>query len=213
VKALCFDLDGTLLHAGRDYGDLLRDAAGDVLGDPDAADPDAYDEAFFDAFERHDPAPVHRGFRAAVPDASDADVDALADALLRHETDAAEPPVGAAHDLARLREEYLLGVVTNGLGDWQRHKLAASGLREYLDAVVVSSDVGAHKPEPAPFAAIEARLPADEFAMVGDSEVDVAGGEAAGWATYRYTGERLADLPAAIDWHRSAAAGARRSPP
>jgi putative hydrolase of the HAD superfamily len=200
VKALCFDLDGTLLHVDRDYRDLLRDAVGDVLDDPDAADLAAYDEAFADAFGALDPNPVRRGFEAALPDATDADLDALVDALLRHETDACEPPVGAAYDLARLREEYLLGVVTNGVGDWQRHKLAASGLDQYVDTVVVSYDVGAHKPETAPFAAVEERLSVDEFAMVGDADEDVAGGESAGWATHRYTDERLAALPDALGW-------------
>lgn len=201
MRAICFDLDGTLLHFDREYRDILRDAVADVLDDPERADLAAYDEAFFDAFERHEPNPVRRGFEAAVPDATDADLDALADALLRHETDACVPPVGAAYDLARLREEYLLGVVTDGVGDWQRHKLAAAGFDQYVDEVVVSSDVGAHKPETAPFEAIEARLPADEFAMVGDDEADVAGGEAVGWATYRYTGERLASVPGALDWN------------
>jgi putative hydrolase of the HAD superfamily len=200
VRAICFDLDGTLLQFDRGYRDLLQSAVGDVLDEPDAADLAAYDTAFVDAFASHEPDPVRRGFAAALPDATDADLDALSDALLRHETDAADPPVGAAHDLARLREEYVLGVVTNGVSDWQRHKLAASGLDQYFDTVVASYEVGAHKPEPAPFEAVEARLSADEFAMVGDSDDDVAGGESAGWATYRYTDERLGTLPDAIDW-------------
>ena len=200
MKALCFDLDGTLLHVDREYRDLLRDAVGGVREDPADADFAAYDETFFEAFGALDPDPVRRGFEAALPDATDAELDALVDALLRHETDACAPPVGAAYDLARLREEYLLGVVTNGVGDWQRHKLAASGLADYFDTVVASYDVGAHKPETAPFTAVEERLSADEFAIVGDSEDDVAGGESAGWATYRYTDERLAVLPDALGW-------------
>jgi putative hydrolase of the HAD superfamily len=199
VRAVCFDLDGTLLQFDREYRDLLRSAVADVL-DPERADLAGYDEAFFDAFERHEPEPVRRGFAAAVPDATDAELDALADALLSQEIDSCETPVGAAADLARLREEYLLGVVTNGVGDWQREKLAASGLREYFDAVVVSDEAGAHKPDTTPFETAEARLPADEFAMIGDSETDVAGGESVGWATYRYEGDRIAALPDAIDW-------------
>jgi putative hydrolase of the HAD superfamily len=200
VRAICFDLDGTLLQFDREYRDLLRDAVADVLDDPERADLAAYDAAFFDAFESHDPNPVRRGFAAAVPDATGDELDALAEALLRHETDTATTPVGTAVDLARLREEYLLGVVTNGVGDWQRRKLASAGLREYFDAVVVSYEAGAHKPDTAPFEAVEERLAADEFAMIGDSEDDVAGGESAGWATYRYEGDRIAALPDAIDW-------------
>lgn len=199
MRAICFDLDGTLLEFDRDYRDLLREVVADVLGPADV-DLASYDEAFFEALDRHDPEPVRRGFASAVPDASDADLDALTAALRRRETAACTAPVGAAYDLARLREEYLLGVVTNGVGDWQRHKLAASGLREYFDAVVVSSEVGAHKPDAAPFETAERRLPADEFAMVGDADADVQGGESAGWATYRYAGGGFGDLPDAIGW-------------
>ncbi|MFC5368175.1 HAD family hydrolase [Salinirubrum litoreum] len=200
MRAICLDLDGTLLQFDREYADLLRNAVADGLDDPERADLAGYDAAFFEAFEDHEPNPVRRGFEAAVPDATDDELDALADALLRHEADACSPPAGAAYDLARLREEYLLGVVTNGVGDWQRQKLAASGLDQYFDTVVVSYEVGAHKPDTAAFEAVEERLAADEFAMVGDAEADVAGGESAGWATYRYEGERIADLPDAIDW-------------
>lgn len=197
MRAICFDLDGTLLHFTRDYRDVLRDAITDVRGDATDADLDAYDEAFFERFTACDPDPV-RGAFAAVD--GETDVDALTDALRRRETEMCAPPAGAAADLARLREEYLLGVVTNGVSDWQRHKLAASGLREYFDTVVVSYEVGAHKPDNEPFAAAEERLPADEFAIVGDSDADIEGGASVGWATYRYEGEGFASLPDAIDW-------------
>ena len=43
---------------------------------------------------------------------------------------------------------YIVGVVTNGPSYLQNHKMDTSGLREFCDIVVVSGDVGVHKPDP-----------------------------------------------------------------
>lgn len=76
-----------------------------------------------------------------------------------------------------------LGVVTNGPSDIQRLKLAGSGLLGYFSAVVVSTEVGAGKPDPRIFVRALEELgvgPRDAL-MVGDSlDRDVAGARAAG---------------------------------
>jgi phosphoserine phosphatase len=95
----------------------------------------------------------------------------------RHETFAdAEPTLRA------LREHgAALVLVTNGASCLQREKLAASGLGELLDAVVVSGDLGVGKPEPAIFAHALEAVGADHGVMVGDSlRRDVEGALAAG---------------------------------
>ena len=84
--------------------------------------------------------------------------------------------------------------------EWQRAKLAASGLERFFDAVVVSYEVGAHKPDPAAFGVAEERLPADDYAMVGDSDADVDGADRAGWVAHRYDGGGFGDLPEALEW-------------
>ena len=85
--------------------------------------------------------------------------------------------------LDALRDRHRLALVTNGAACLQREKLAASGLAERFEAVVVSEDLGAGKPDPAPFAAALDALgaePADAW-MIGDSlERDVRGAVAAG---------------------------------
>ena len=43
---------------------------------------------------------------------------------------------------------YIVGVITNGPSYLQNHKMDTSGLRPYCDIVVVSGDVGVHKPDP-----------------------------------------------------------------
>ena len=195
MKAIFFDLDGTLLHFTREYGDVLADAIRSVEGEVPAGALDAYDEAFFEGFGAYEPEPVRRAFEGV-----GSDPDALAEALRREEIAMCRPHENAAADLARLSEEYRLGVLTNGVPEWQREKLAASGLDERFDAFVASYEVGAHKPDPAPFRAAEERLPADAYAMVGDDDADVEGARAAGWTAHRYDGEGFGDLPGAVDW-------------
>lgn len=76
-----------------------------------------------------------------------------------------------------------LGLLTNGASCLQREKLAASGLADRFDAVVVSADpaVGVAKPDPRPFRAALAALGATTATMIGDSlEKDIAGARGAG---------------------------------
>ena len=195
MRAIFFDLNDTLLRFIRPYEDLLADAFRDVHGEVEASWLETYDAAFFDALEAMEPGPYRRAFRA-----TGHDPDPLVDALRERELSACEPPAGAEADLRRLSEGHRLGVLTNGVTEWQRAKLAASGLDRFFDAVVVSYEVGTHKPDPTPFRAAEKRLPADGYAMVGDSDADVDGADRAGWAAHRYDGGGFGDLPEALEW-------------
>ncbi len=88
-----------------------------------------------------------------------------------------------ADGLERLAESHAMALVTNGAACLQREKLAASGLSERFDAVVVSADVGVAKPDPAIFkhALSELGVRRDRAVMVGDSIAkDVDGALAAG---------------------------------
>jgi HAD superfamily hydrolase (TIGR01549 family) len=66
-----------------------------------------------------------------------------------------------------------LAVVTNGPADLQREKLVRTGLLSSFDVVIVSTELGAAKPEPEIFhAALEALgVPASKAVMVGDDPV------------------------------------------
>jgi putative hydrolase of the HAD superfamily len=89
----------------------------------------------------------------------------------------------AAKALNRLKESYSLAVVTNGAACLQREKLAASGLSDYFEAVVVSADIGAAKPDAAMFehALSQLGVEATQAVMVGDSIAkDVEGAIATG---------------------------------
>ena len=92
-----------------------------------------------------------------------------------------------------------VGVLTNGPSEFQRRKLTASGLGDELDAIAISEELGAAKPEPEAFRKALELLgtSAAETAMVGDSiENDVLGALNAGLAAAIWMpGRRTGDLP------------------
>jgi len=187
VHAVCFDLDGTLLHPTRPYGDVLRDAIVDVVGDCRDDWLTTYDQAFFQRFHACEPRPVERAFAEAMPDA---DAAALADALLEREIEMLTPAPGLSAYLDSITDQgHSVGVVTNGVPHWQRAKLEANGLLGAMDAVVASYEAGAHKPDPEPFRLAEDRLDAAEYLMIGDDDADVDGAKTAGWHAMRYDGD------------------------
>jgi len=198
VRAVFFDLDGTLLEFTRGYGELLADAFRAVEGEVRPEWVERYDEAFFEVLEDCGPEPYRRGFAAA---GADAEPETLVAALREAEIEATRPPEEARSTLEDLGEQYSLGVLTNGTPEWQTDKLRAHGLESHFDAVVTSYDAGAHKPDAAVFRLAEERLPAERYAMVGDDPAaDVQGARNAGWTAHEYDGDGFGDLPGALDW-------------
>ena len=127
------------------------------------------------------------------------------------------PPKRGAHETLRaLREAgYRLAILTNGPSDMQRGKLDRFGYFPLVDEVAISAEIGAAKPDPRAYAAVEEMLalPANELVMVGDNwEWDIAGALDAGLAAAYYVGpedppperegayrlDSVADLPAAL---------------
>jgi 2-haloacid dehalogenase len=78
-------------------------------------------------------------------------------------------------------------VLTNGLADVQRPRIASSSLAGVVEHIVISEEVGAAKPDPAIFAVALARMGAPDprdVLLIGDSlSSDIAGGVAAGLDT------------------------------
>lgn len=101
------------------------------------------------------------------------------------------PAVNAAVQ-ALASHGWQLAVVTNGDHDAQHAKLAAARLTDLLPTVVVSSDHGVRKPDPALFHAALDQLDTsatEEIWVIGDSlTADIAGGNRAGlrtlWTSY-----------------------------
>ncbi len=88
-----------------------------------------------------------------------------------------------APTLDALKAEYRLGMITNGISDLQREKIAATGLERWFETIVVSGEVRSWKPDAGIFrhalAAADARP--EESVMLGDNLArDVAGAAALG---------------------------------
>ena len=97
---------------------------------------------------------------------------------------------GAAEMLAALASNAALALITNGIGEVQRARIARTGIERYFDAIVISGEVGASKPGTAIFDMTFDLLgspPKWSALMVGDNESsDIEGGNAFGIDTCWY---------------------------
>jgi len=92
------------------------------------------------------------------------------------------PVEGASELLAALHGRVSTGVVTNNVAAEQRQKIAACGFGPLLDAVVISEEAGATKPDPRIFrmALDQLGCEAGETVMIGDAwDTDITGARAA----------------------------------
>lgn len=199
IRAVCFDLDGTLLRD--DHVDGIVRLVAEELARRHGLDPAALaaanEEAWWDYWPEvgdawlqgripGDDVPLEVWRRAlAAVGVTDPAVAVAAVALhTEHERKTFALYDESLEVLSALRERGIrLGVVTNGPSGLQRVKLRVVGLEEHVDAVVISGEHGVHKPDPAIFAlALEALgIPAGEALFVGVNPIaDVAGARGAG---------------------------------
>ncbi len=89
-----------------------------------------------------------------------------------------KPVPGALKFLKKLKEKYVVGIVTNHMGEYQMEKISRSNFGEHIDFLVPAYDYGVFKPEPEIFkiALDRAGASPDEAIMVGDNwKADVKG--------------------------------------
>ena len=197
LSAIFFDLDGTL-HHGRELvkSVVARVARAASCGDP-RLDPARLAEVYWRvAWE-------HWGHDYLVNHSSGEELRLLTwrEALSELGVHDGELPARIAREYAReihrtyhlqaeaprviaaLRRQRHVGLITNGFSDIQWAKIEQLGLRDLLDPLIVSQDVGFAKPDPRIFAVALERVgcSAEEAAHVGDSLADdVAGARGAG---------------------------------
>lgn len=113
--------------------------------------------------------------------------DELLEDYRKHYPEFASPSPGAVETVLALHEAGTkTGIVSNGNAHVQNAKVAVIGLRDALDTVVISEDVGLRKPDPAIFAlgVKNLGLVPEETLFVGDNpEVDIVGAANAGLQT------------------------------
>lgn len=179
LKALLFDLDGTL--ADTDSVHLLAWAK--VL------EPHGY-EVTQDFYQdrisgRSDPQIVSELLPNLSPKESRSVVEAR-DADFRERIEALEPLSGLLHLITKGREKGMgISLVTNASRENVLAVLRVLGLDDAFDPVILADDVGAGKPDPAPYrAALEALgISADEAVAFEDSPTGIASSVDAGIPT------------------------------
>ena len=77
--------------------------------------------------------------------------DPFSGAYLRHLANCGDLIDGAETLIQQLSQQYRLGLITNGLSDVQRPRLAASPLQPYFETVTISDEIGIAKPDPGIF--------------------------------------------------------------
>ncbi|MFB6160941.1 MAG: HAD family hydrolase [Haloferacaceae archaeon] len=176
LAAVSFDLDYTIAVPDRGRERLLREATAAV--DAPSVSREAYLEAHAENLTAETRAPA---FAALVDDPDLAE--ALAAAYRERVTASLELVPGVASLLDDLRERHRVALLTNGPRVAQREKVAALGLADRVDEVLVSGDLPAGKPDPRAFRelcdAVDA--PPARVVHVGDDpEADVGGARDAG---------------------------------
>lgn len=193
VRAVALDFGGTLAHPGPDPdGHVVADAVRTLPGtDLPAGFPSAFDEvhravrkadrvrAEHTAFSR-EIAVAAAACSATVPDL-DAAVDAVFTSILDAEVDdLAADGLRAVHALG-LR--CVLACDTQRPARVRRRTLEQAGIGDLFAALVLSSDLGVRKPNPAFYAAVldACGCPADQVLFVGDTPAkDAVGPHEAG---------------------------------
>jgi len=202
IRAILLDLDGTLVDARGAWDAALEEALAlgrerypelEALGDGRRAQREvlrplleqAHREAGSGEWSRHF---VAWAFEQLIARHAKPDPD-LAEAMQTHYEDAwprqlqLYPEVPAV--LERLTGRYRLGLVSNGLEEEQRLKIAPLGLDRYLDTIAISGELGLRKPDPRIFqhALTALGVAATEAIHVGDDfRADIEGALGAGLA-------------------------------
>jgi putative hydrolase of the HAD superfamily len=187
VDAVLFDLDDTLCAYRRSGGELLDIAFDDVGVEP-----------LFDIGAYHEQYDEHLGtvedmerFRErcfatlAEQRGRDAELGREVARAYAAERDQSNVEVleGAREAVEALSADHHVGLVTNGMPDMQREKLAATGFDDAFDVAVFAGYDAPAKPEPGPFHHALDLLDVDpgRAVHVGNSlRTDVPGAQAAG---------------------------------
>jgi len=114
---------------------------------------------------------------------------------LAHLVEHSELLPGARQLLDHLHGKTKLGLITNGLKEVQRPRLAHTQMDHYFDVIVVSDEIGVSKPDPAYFDYVFREMelpPKQDVLIVGDNlNSDIKGGVDYGVDTCWYNPEGL----------------------
>ncbi|NEU55846.1 HAD family hydrolase [Halorussus sp. MSC15.2] len=178
ISAVIFDFDETLAVPARSREAVLAEST-EAVGAPDLSR-EAYLEAHAKHLDSESRTPI---FAEMLPEDSDTDPEELADAYRQKVAESLRPVEGVPGLLADLREEYALGLLTNGPSKAQWSKLDQFDWIDRFDATAITGDLEAGKPDVRAFEAVldDLGVDPDEAVYVGDDpEADVEGARNAG---------------------------------
>ncbi|GAA0227866.1 HAD family hydrolase [Haladaptatus pallidirubidus] len=181
VTAVGFDLDDTLAVTDQSRATLLSDAA-EAVSAP-ALSRDDYLNAHSQHLATETREPI---FEDLLPEGSEISSETLTEAYRNAILDALTPLTGVPGLLDTLREQYRVGLLTNGPVVAQRGKITQLGWEPYFDTTIVTGELDAGKPDSRAFGALctELETPPEEAVYVGDDpEMDVLGANDAGMMT------------------------------
>jgi putative hydrolase of the HAD superfamily len=182
LRTVIFDLDDTLVVKSQDRQALFDEVA--RITDTPPLDGVSYENAYYEV----DPAETREPIFEAIVDDSSVSTAEIAAAYRDAVNDSLAPVDDVEELLVELSEHmgYALGVLTDGPSISQRSKLDHLGWTDYFDEIVVSGDLGTHKPDPVTFETILRSLgePAKASVYVGDKpDADISGAAAVGMTT------------------------------
>jgi len=187
IRALCFDLDGTLAAYAGNFRSFLALLRHELL--LHGCDLDRFAEVVTEELSRDGPLTLESALRrslARLEERAPGDLQEMTRTALRAYAEDVRPAPGAGALLARLQRRGVpMALVSNGPVDMQRAALAGLGFEGFFRSVLVSGDpdVGARKPAARIFSLACTGLEAlpSETLMVGDSaSADVEGALAYG---------------------------------
>ena len=175
-RAVCFDMDGTLLDTKVDYSRMTELILNGLRGygvpeellDPKGGYKLNIDKAFTWMYENRD--------RETIQDASDSLAKVARD-LEMERVDEARPFPGVPEMLEKLKEKgYRIGVLTRGCREYAETALGIAGVDGYIEAMVCRDDYAEADAKPNPIAmrhlAEALDVTAEQITYVGDHKMD-----------------------------------------
>jgi len=176
IKAVFFDLDGTLL----DTFDLIYESFKHVY--KNFLNKDITREEIYPYFGK----PLIYSFENLDPETIDQVIAAYREFNLQHHDQMVKPFPGAKETLEKLKlRGKILAVITSKVKSTALRGLKLFNLDQYFDLVVALEDTEKHKPDPAPvlYALKFFQLKPEQCLMVGDSPHDMVSAQRAGVKT------------------------------
>ena len=182
-RALLFDLDGTIAETDSLHLPTWVDAL-----QPYGVEVD--EEFYRDRISGRNTAEIVRELLPDLTDEQGRSIGDAKEASFRERASELEPLPGLVDFVERGRERGMwIALVTNAPEENVETILPALKLRDFFDLVVLADDVGAVKPDPAPYSAAlkKTRVPAERALAFEDSVSGIASSVAAGIPTVGIT--------------------------